>query len=925
MATTINDMNPVYDNMGNLVGGTPIMSTTMPPPPEMTQFNSGTNIPLVSSISNEPQTLAININPDVDFPISPRGPVIGCSNYSFFIDPKSFRVMRAGYQHTPDSPWFDTNLEWKYGSDAQQVCELWVDVFRCCSDNGVQEKVGSVLVSRTKQYSYWEECEIGGKKGKKIVVRQFIPKSDLLSFFREAFRPDFQFQSKNPGFRLPDIDQYVWGLCTSKTASKDYASYFNTIIGNIDIGLVPITITQAKTNEKGQKVNVSPWTPGMGSWTGDPDIIRRTDGVAQWDVFLTGCDFEGPCEPNAEEPDTPPDFFCITVQSLQQVKELDAGSSLDVPGNLSRSGVPKYKIVDRGQEIILNSAEQLFEYSAKSVVLDNTRRIIPGTEKFRNLSNIGFPCERERIADYQVDVETRYNSLKICYRSDGAILISGGLGDFVAYTRTQPAGKEEPIPGTREYDPESNCCADAEFFPDYPSDDPKISFMPPANVSRLVHDMETAEWVLVDSCACEEVMIADVWCWYNDRKISRVYRKDIKNQMTHVKKREVIDSRCVETDVKVFHPFDRKKDIVWGKRKHITKGLFGRKENMLCYLTSSTQTPESKKYYYDVVDCERIHPVGCSDCGDDPYFAVSYGHYAGSGSVRVGDYDTNKTPSDTVYSQYQLICNDAPTFSNGQTLPKFSFVSQSTSVESDDIYIINFYRENLSDKLDPGNFQINMAYLSGSFYANAVHTGSNVKVGSPFVMSFIDDSDDYNESIACDGGQLISYNLVSGSLANGIYQPATTNTYGKVYPELGVIILHPKRLNELLGFNTVTGSNIEGDNSFKLLTSISGAAAPTTGRTTLQYMAARNISYKSTSHYFVRVFPNDANYSNNPTFVSGSTNQVFDTCFIEDPQTYITSVGLYDTDRQLIALAKLSRPVKKNFDTDLVIKIRLNW
>lgn len=90
-------------------------------------------------------------------------------------------------------------------------------------------------------------------------------------------------------------------------------------------------------------------------------------------------------------------------------------------------------------------------------------------------------------------------------------------------------------------------------------------------------------------------------------------------------------------------------------------------------------------------------------------------------------------------------------------------------------------------------------------------------------------------------------------------------------------------------------------------------------------MAARNITYKTSTHYFVRVFPNYANYSNNPTFVSSSLNQIFDKCFIDDPQTYITSVGLYDSDRQLIAVAKLSKPVKKNFDTDLVIKIRLNW
>ena len=123
-----------------------------------------------------------------------------------------------------------------------------------------------------------------------------------------------------------------------------------------------------------------------------------------------------------------------------------------------------------------------------------------------------------------------------------------------------------------------------------------------------------------------------------------------------------------------------------------------------------------------------------------------------------------------------------------------------------------------------------------------------------------------------------------------------------------------------------THSNaITGDNAFKLFTSISGAAAPFGTRNDSHYMTARNVKYKTTNHYFVRSYAGYSNYSNNPTFVSGSRNEIFDKCFIKEPQTYITSVGLYNSSYELMAVAKLSKPIKKTFDTDLLIKIRLNW
>lgn len=90
-------------------------------------------------------------------------------------------------------------------------------------------------------------------------------------------------------------------------------------------------------------------------------------------------------------------------------------------------------------------------------------------------------------------------------------------------------------------------------------------------------------------------------------------------------------------------------------------------------------------------------------------------------------------------------------------------------------------------------------------------------------------------------------------------------------------------------------------------------------------MKARNVKYKRSNRYFVRVNAAYANYTNNPTYVSGSDGYIAHNCFKKDPQTYITTVGLYNDFNELLAVAKLSQPIPKTFDNDVLIKIRLNW
>jgi hypothetical protein len=76
--------------------------------------------------------------------------------------------------------------------------------------------------------------------------------------------------------------------------------------------------------------------------------------------------------------------------------------------------------------------------------------------------------------------------------------------------------------------------------------------------------------------------------------------------------------------------------------------------------------------------------------------------------------------------------------------------------------------------------------------------------------------------------------------------------------------------------------------------------------------------------YFCRVNHNDYNYSSNPTYLSESKLRV-KTVSTDLPVSYITSVGLYSDNNELLATSKLSEPLKKTPDTEFTIRVRLDY
>lgn len=362
----------------------------------------------------------------------------------------------------------------------------------------------------------------------------------------------------------------------------------------------------------------------------------------------------------------------------------------------------------------------------------------------------------------------------------------------------------------------------------------------------------------------------------------------------------------------VYKGIERAKDLT--EKIIFTRGLWadGTGE-LLTFYTSSTQNTASKQYYY------QVWSSASSACDDQSVFSVAYANISGSGSLNSGG-ETSDTPTRAIYSQYRLLCLD----------PKETTFKHrdANSTEIDDFYVINFDRAKVGDKLDPGNFEISIAELNGTAYDNSVYTGSNVSVSaSNKVITLIDDSGDATDSLGYGGIPSNVRALVSGTIEGGIYNPTSPRYYGLVYPDLGTIIIDAAPLNVSASFNTVTGSNIAGDNPMKLFKSVSGSALINSSGFT-----ARAVDIKEQDFYFVRVYNDEFNYSNNPTYVSSSSdpteqNKLFDTTFKFEPITYITSVGLYNDANppELLAVAKLSQPIQKSFSGELSITVKLEY
>ena len=352
---------------------------------------------------------------------------------------------------------------------------------------------------------------------------------------------------------------------------------------------------------------------------------------------------------------------------------------------------------------------------------------------------------------------------------------------------------------------------------------------------------------------------------------------------------------------RVFTKFDMLNDVVSNQTEVVTAGLWSDNiASLITYFTSSAQTTTQRRYYVDVLQEDP------SAEGAAIQYSLAFGHALGSGSDSQGQL--NDSPSRAVYSQYrQLLLQTGD-----------SRFTTAGSGSTDYIYVVNFKRNRLRERLDAGNFELPLRTIS----TRATNATGSVTVGSG-VITLIDDSSLATAAVG-DSGKV--YNIVSGSLNSGVYNTSAPVYFGLAYPDHGVLVLDGKMMDQQLGFATNVSSSVEGNNHFVLHHSISGSALVTNPATSDPYgFLARNSEKITSTHYFVRIKNAEYNFSNNPSYVTGSVGQISQTTFIGDPKTYITTVGLYNDSQELLAVAKLSKPLLKSFQREALIRVKLDF
>jgi hypothetical protein len=314
------------------------------------------------------------------------------------------------------------------------------------------------------------------------------------------------------------------------------------------------------------------------------------------------------------------------------------------------------------------------------------------------------------------------------------------------------------------------------------------------------------------------------------------------------------------------------------------------------YFTSSTQTQGSSGEYYT-----SVYQTASSDATAAVQFSIAYADSTGGGTL---DYDASvsgKSPSRSIFGQYRTLVledeNSSFTFGNSFTGSYF--------------YVLSVERARYKEKLLPGSL-------------NLVLTGS--RGGAGVSLHLTDNSNDV--SLPTYYGTQRAYQIVSGS--NGASYDGTgysevSGSYGLFLPDISTIILNGTALddNTSLGINLGTDRtlNTNQTNPLKLYNAISASAGDSSGD-----IFKLNSQETITSDFvFVRARNSEFNYSENPSYISGSTGEVIYNYFINNPQTYATTVGMYNDSNELLAVAKLSKPLVKDFTKEALIRVKLDF
>ena len=321
------------------------------------------------------------------------------------------------------------------------------------------------------------------------------------------------------------------------------------------------------------------------------------------------------------------------------------------------------------------------------------------------------------------------------------------------------------------------------------------------------------------------------------------------------------------------------------------------------FQTSSAQVTSAVKEYYT-----SVFQTASTGVTAAIQFDVAYANSKGSGSVPLNALVVGTTPTRINYGSYRnLILGDENA--------SFIFGNQSAS----DFYCLPIERARYKQSILPGTWTMN---ISGAGANNELVLTDDSKVTTTTQFS---DAGRYYNIISGSAGVITPGGATTAMDANG--WTINSGSYGWILPDVNLLLLNAAAFDGAtaaggIALSTATSNGTWDDNSAKVVDAL--AVAGKFGSATKGF-TLNSKEDLSSDFIFCRAKSQEYNYSSNPSFISSSTGAILFDSFIDNPTTYITTVGLYNQSQELLAVAKLSRPLEKDFTKELLVRVKLDF
>ena len=350
----------------------------------------------------------------------------------------------------------------------------------------------------------------------------------------------------------------------------------------------------------------------------------------------------------------------------------------------------------------------------------------------------------------------------------------------------------------------------------------------------------------------------------------------------------------------------------------------GTTELLAANIVSSSLTDTNENYFFG---------ISHKDTATTEEFNVTFGSTNGYGADT--DAGNLKSKTEAIYKQYANMLLPANEVTGGFFIANndsLTSAPSSTAIASNakdsEIYVLSARRSNMKDRINKKNWTIQ---LSGS---------NTAELTSAPILHLTDDSVNDTPTASPYGDR---YNIVSGT--NGtVTEAASVRTYGFFYPDPGIMVFSAAQLSASIpgSGSGLTVSVPPGETVIYKDKKHTGFAWPTTSndtanrKTALRFInclvgdASGKLKFRDEEdqvsvQYFCRIKAGHMNFSNNPTFVSGSNNELRHTTMKGNPTVYVNQLQLFNTSGDVVATANLSTPLKKNFSSEATIKVKLTY